>query len=145
HQRWRVLGQFLPNTELPLSMLTAVELKTRIASAYNAALDRYGQSALSHRDRFGQRVVELTTLRPGEYVLDVCCGVGSSALPAARAVAPNGRVIGVDVAATRSLARGNERQQRGLPTPSFRSPISTRCISARRVSTLSSACSAFFS
>jgi SAM-dependent methyltransferase len=31
-------------------------------------------------------------------VLDVCCGSGTSALPAARAAAPNGRVIGLDLA-----------------------------------------------
>jgi hypothetical protein len=43
--------------------MTHPELKARIASAYNAALDRRGQSAVSHRDHFGQRVVELADLR----------------------------------------------------------------------------------
>ena len=31
-------------------------------------------------------------------MLDVCCGSGASALPAARFVAPNGSVVGVDLA-----------------------------------------------
>ena len=34
----------------------------------------------------------------GSRVLDVCCGTGASALPAAEAVGPKGHVIGVDLA-----------------------------------------------
>jgi SAM-dependent methyltransferase len=37
-------------------------------------------------------------LAPGGTVLDLCCGHGASAIPAARAVGPTGRVLGVDVA-----------------------------------------------
>ncbi|MGW0044959.1 class I SAM-dependent methyltransferase [Rhodococcus sp. NPDC003348] len=36
-------------------------------------------------------------LRPGEAVLDVCCGAGASALPAAAAVGPTGLVHAVDL------------------------------------------------
>lgn len=36
-------------------------------------------------------------LAPGETVLDVCCGAGSSALPAAAAVGPAGRVHAIDL------------------------------------------------
>ncbi|MEU8588283.1 class I SAM-dependent methyltransferase [Streptomyces sp. NPDC048664] len=36
--------------------------------------------------------------RPGERVLDACCGSGASAVPAARAVGPGGRVDAVDMA-----------------------------------------------
>ncbi|NLE78928.1 MAG: class I SAM-dependent methyltransferase [Rhodococcus sp.] len=36
-------------------------------------------------------------IRPGETVLDVCCGAGASALPAAAAVGPDGRVHAVDL------------------------------------------------
>ena len=41
-------------------------------------------------------------------MLDVCCGSGASALPAAAAVGPGGRVIGVDAAAE-LLARGKAK------------------------------------
>ncbi|OSZ75060.1 class I SAM-dependent methyltransferase [Hydrogenophaga sp. IBVHS1] len=36
-------------------------------------------------------------LAPGERVLDVACGTGLVTLPAARAVGPHGRVLGVDI------------------------------------------------
>ena len=39
-------------------------------------------------------------LRPGETVLDVGCGAGIDALIAAMRVAPNGRVIGIDMTPT---------------------------------------------
>ena len=49
-------------------------------------------------DPAGTATVELAAPRPGERVLDVCCGAGSSALPAAEAVGPTGHVDGVDLA-----------------------------------------------
>ena len=38
------------------------------------------------------------SLRCGARVLDVCCGTGASALPAAQAIGPGGTVIAVDLA-----------------------------------------------
>jgi SAM-dependent methyltransferase len=46
--------------------------------------------------------------RPGERVLDVCCGAGSSAIPAARAVGPEGHVDAIDLA-ERLLAQGRDK------------------------------------
>ncbi|MFC7449395.1 class I SAM-dependent methyltransferase [Rhodococcus daqingensis] len=46
----------------------------------------------------GQALVFQLRLRPGDTVLDVCCGAGASALPAAAAVGPGGRVHAVDLA-----------------------------------------------
>ena len=37
------------------------------------------------------------TLTAGDAVLDLCCGVGASAIPAERAAGPAGHVQGVDV------------------------------------------------
>jgi len=52
-------------------------------------------------------------------VLDVACGTGASALPAAEAVGPTGRVIGVDLA-EHLLVRGREKAtQRGLTNVEF--------------------------
>jgi len=70
----------------------------RAAFTYNAAADFFDASPLSFWDYFGRRTIELASLASGSQVLDVCCGAGASALPAAEAVGPTGNVIGVDLA-----------------------------------------------
>ncbi len=45
----------------------------------------------------GQALVFQLGVGPGEAVLDACCGAGASAVPAAMAVGPTGRVHGVDI------------------------------------------------
>ena len=53
-------------------------------------------------------------------VLDVCCGMGGSALPAAVRVRPSGRVVAVDLAQN-LLDKGAKRAaERGLPNIKFR-------------------------
>jgi len=76
----------------------ATQARTKAAATYNAAADFYEHPALSFWDRFGRRTVERLGLRPGEMALDVCCGAGASAIPAAEQVAPTGRVVAVDLA-----------------------------------------------
>lgn len=49
-------------------------------------------------DPIGAATVAEADPRPGDRVLDVCCGAGSSAIPAARAVGPAGHVDAVDLA-----------------------------------------------
>jgi ubiquinone/menaquinone biosynthesis C-methylase UbiE len=70
----------------------------RAAFTYNAAADCFDAAPLSFWDYFGRRTIELASLPIGSRVLDVCCGTGASALPAAEAVGPAGHVIGVDLA-----------------------------------------------
>src|SRR5262245_46941288 len=72
--------------------------QARAVFTYNAAADFYDASPLSFWDYFGRRTIELASLQIGSRVLDVCCGTGASALPAAEAVGPTGKVIGVDLA-----------------------------------------------
>jgi ubiquinone/menaquinone biosynthesis C-methylase UbiE len=71
----------------------------RAARTYGAAADHYQREALSFWDRFGAATVARLPLAPGGTVLDLCCGAGASALPAARAVGSSGHVLGIDVAA----------------------------------------------
>ena len=55
---------------------------------------------LSWRDPLApaqQQLLRLAALSPGEEVLDVACGTGLVALPAAERVGPAGRVTGVDI------------------------------------------------
>ena len=89
------------------------DAQQRAAFAYNAAADFYDASPLSFWDYFGRRTIELAELPIGSRVLDVCCGAGASALPAAEAVGQTGAVIGVDLAKELlELARAKAIQRR---------------------------------
>lgn len=79
-------------------MNSVEEAKVRAAAAYNAASDYFDHPANTFWDRFGRATVGQLGLRPGDAVLDVCCGSGASAIPAAEAVGSTGRVVGVDLA-----------------------------------------------
>lgn len=74
------------------------EVTQRAERTYSSAADRFTAPQLSFWDRWGTETVARIGLSPGARVLDLCCGAGASALPAARAVGPAGRVVGVDVA-----------------------------------------------
>lgn len=77
---------------------TRSDAKVRATSTYNAAADYFDAPALSFWDRIGQRTVERMSLKVGACVLDACCGSGASAIPAAKAIGPSGRLLGVDLA-----------------------------------------------
>jgi ubiquinone/menaquinone biosynthesis C-methylase UbiE len=73
------------------------EAIARAVKTYNAAADTFDAAPLSFWSRYGQRTIDHLNLQPGDRVLDVCCGTGASAIPAAIAVGPTGSVLGVDV------------------------------------------------
>jgi ubiquinone/menaquinone biosynthesis C-methylase UbiE len=77
---------------------TLSEHARRAARTYGAAADHYSLPALGFWDRFGAATVSGLPLAAGHAVLDLCCGAGASAIPAARIVGPAGRVVGIDVA-----------------------------------------------
>ena len=104
----------------------ADEHAQRAARTYGAAAGHYRLSALSFWDRFGAATVARLPLAPGHRVLDLCCGAGASALPAARAVGAGGRVLGIDVAAPLlELARARAAGE-GLANVEFRHCDATR-------------------
>src|SRR5690242_21678682 len=72
--------------------------KLKAEATYNAAADHFDDGPLAFWDRYGKRTVENLSLLPGSSVLDVGCGSGASAIPAAMQVGPSGRVIGIDLA-----------------------------------------------
>jgi ubiquinone/menaquinone biosynthesis C-methylase UbiE len=91
--------QFQSNTaEIRMKANMPENAQDRATFTYNAAADSYDASPLSFWDYFGRRMIELALLSNGSRVLDVCCGAGASALPAAEAVGPTGNVTGVDLA-----------------------------------------------
>jgi len=98
--------------------LDAARLKAE--STYNSAADSFDAPPLAFWERTGRRAVERLALRRGARVLDVCCGTGASALPAARAVGPEGSVLAVDLAEG-LLARGRAKAAAaGLRNVEFR-------------------------
>jgi ubiquinone/menaquinone biosynthesis C-methylase UbiE len=92
----------------------------RAARTYAAAADHYTRPSLSFWDHFGAATISRLRLAPGQTVLDLCCGAGASAIPAARAVGPSGRVLGIDMAAPMlELARSRAARE-GLANIEFR-------------------------
>lgn len=98
----------------------------RAACTYGAAADHYGLTSPSFWDRFGAETVSRLSLAAGHTVLDLCCGAGASAIPAARATGPAGRVLGIDVAEPLlEMARGKAARE-GLANVEFRYGDATR-------------------
>src|SRR5262245_44031126 len=100
---------------------TPEDAKNRAASTYNASADAYDDPANSFWGRFGARTIDRLDLSRGARVLDVCCGSGASAIPAAQRVGPEGSVLGVDLAERLlALARAKANALR-LTNAEFRS------------------------
>ena len=90
---------------------------TLVIATYTHAADVFDELPFWHH--YGRRTVELGGVRTGERVLDLCCGTGASALPAARAVGATGSVLGVDLTpALVQVARANAAYQ-GLTQARF--------------------------
>ncbi len=67
-----------------------------------------------------QRLLELVMIRPGNRVLDIACGSGEPALPAAKIVGPTGFVLATDMAPEMlEIARENAEAQ-GITNVEFR-------------------------
>jgi ubiquinone/menaquinone biosynthesis C-methylase UbiE len=77
----------------------AKDEKERVAGLFGRVAPDFDQAGPRFFRVFGERLAALARLRPGHTVLDVGCGRGASAMPAARLVAPRGRVVAVDLAA----------------------------------------------
>ena len=76
---------------------------------WSAHASRYERGAAPYRER----LLASAALVPGDRVLDVGCGAGRTSRDAARAVAPNGHVLGVDLSASMlELARASAVAER---------------------------------
>ena len=97
------------------------DAKKKAATTYNAASDFYDHPANTFWSRYGRQTVERLGLTPGERVLDVCCGSGASAIPAAENVGQTGSVIGVDLAENLLALARSKAKDWGLTNIEFRS------------------------
>jgi ubiquinone/menaquinone biosynthesis C-methylase UbiE len=75
------------------------QAQAKAAATYDAAADHFDDEPLGFWERIGRRTVAGIGLRTGDRVLDVGCGTGASALPAAQIVGPDGFVVGADLSA----------------------------------------------
>jgi len=82
-----------------VGLLQFSEHKRRVAEVYNLAAPGYDKPAVRFFPRVADQLVNFARLTPGQTVLDVATGTGVAALAAAHAVGPEGRVVGVDIAA----------------------------------------------
>ena len=97
----------------------AQDAQERAARTYNAAADCYDAGALGFWNHFGRRTVERLGLTDAAQVLDVCCGSGASAIPAAEIVGPTGEVTGVDLAENLLELARDKAVNRGLRNAQF--------------------------
>jgi ubiquinone/menaquinone biosynthesis C-methylase UbiE len=89
------------------------------AFTYNSAADSFDAPQLSFWNYFGRRTIELLSLPRGSRVLDVCCGTGASAIPAAESVGPTGKVTGVDLSQNLLELAKTKATQQGLTNIDF--------------------------
>jgi len=93
--------------------------KLKAQTTYNLASDFFDAPPLGFWARYGRRTVERLALKPGAKILDVACGTGASALPAAEAVGSTGSVVGVDLASRLLVQARTKARRSGLANVEF--------------------------
>ena len=96
------------------------QAKAKAAATYDAAADHFDDVPLGFWERIGKRTIDRLALATGAKVLDVGCGTGASALPAAQAVGAKGSVIGVDLSARLLEQARAKAKARGITNVEFR-------------------------
>src|SRR5205085_10816081 len=71
-------------------------MDAEVVGLWERAAETY-ETEFPYFRQMGERIVAHAALAPGESVLDIACGKGATIVPAARAVGPSGRVVGVDI------------------------------------------------
>jgi SAM-dependent methyltransferase len=101
-------------------MATSPRPQLELEKTYNAAADHYDHPAVSFWDCYGRRTVDRLPLTSGMAIVDVCCGMGASAIPAAERVGPAGHVIAVDLAEKLLNKASRRAAEQGLTNIEFR-------------------------
>ncbi|MFD9737202.1 class I SAM-dependent methyltransferase [Umezawaea sp. NPDC059074] len=78
-------------------MSTTDRMKADMATAYDRIAEEYDHSGVEYYEPLARVLVARARLRAGDRVLDLGCGTGNVLFPAARAVAPGGTVVGIDL------------------------------------------------
>lgn len=93
--------------------------KIKAATTYNATSDYFDDPACEFWSIYGRKTVERLHLNSGARVLDVACGTGASAIPAAEMVGNQGQVIGVDIANNLMALAQKKAHQKNLSNITF--------------------------
>ncbi|SDJ65713.1 class I SAM-dependent methyltransferase [Nonomuraea jiangxiensis] len=75
-----------------------MDAKEYMAGVFDRASGTYERVGVSFFAPVAEELVRRAAPGPGEHVLDAGCGTGASLVPAAQAVGPTGRVVGLDLA-----------------------------------------------
>lgn len=94
--------------------------KRTVTQTFDRAADTYDRMGVEFFTPMGERLVERVAPRPGERVLDVGCGLGACLFPAAERVGAEGRVLGIDIAASMVEQARRTAAGRGVTTVSAR-------------------------
>lgn len=105
---------------VPGATLELGEAQAKAARTYDAAADSFDAPPLGFWARHGAATIARLSLPEGAEVLDVACGSGASALPAAEAVGPRGRVLGIDLSSELLGLARRKAAARGLRNTTFR-------------------------
>ena len=89
-------------------------IKQGIAGVFGRGADTYDQVGVDFFAPAGRDLVARAALHTGERVLDVGCGRGAVLFPAAEAVGPAGRAVGIDLAPRMAELTQSEAKARGL-------------------------------
>lgn len=90
------------------------QIKQHMQGIFDRAAPTYDQVGARFFREFGRRLVELAGLAAGCSVLDVAAGRGAVLFPAAEAVGPAGRVLGIDLAPGMVAATAADAAARGI-------------------------------
>ncbi|SEG54985.1 O-methyltransferase / aklanonic acid methyltransferase [Nonomuraea solani] len=88
--------------------------KEYMAGLFDRAAGTYERVGVPFFGPVAAELVRRAAPAPGEHVLDAGCGTGASLVPAAQAVGPTGRVVGLDLAPGMVMAAAAEIERHGL-------------------------------
>ena len=86
---------------------------------YSRTAESYAKYGGSTFEALASPLLEGVELKPGQTVLDVACGIGIPSLAAAKLVAPNGSVVGIDLAPGMVEFARSRASARGLQNATF--------------------------
>ncbi len=88
--------------------------KQWVSEVFDRAAPAYGTKSSSFFTYFGERLVKQVKVLPGQHILDVATGRGSTLFPLAEAVGPSGKVVGIDISPQMLKETSKEALEKGL-------------------------------